>query len=125
MFKGHHQMVAEYEAAADRLTLPPGSSWAGVPKAEPDAVFETGVGVNTAQMQWLCSWETEWISQRGRDADREERALSQLMEFPSTSFYQKFLDDNGRTFYDEYLTKARLGDPEGFQEDISANCQGG
>ena len=85
-------------------------------------MYERGFATSLAERHWICSWEKEWIAQRSTDKQRAANALAQLEKAPQTAFMTQHLDDVGRRFFDEYLTKARLGDPSGFQQDVSQNC---
>ena len=122
--KNYDDASREYKDAIASLTLPPSAgAWPDLSKEQEGHVltYEPGAAAGMAQSHWLCAWEQEWINQRGRDASHENAALSQLEKFPQMRHFADY-DDIGRNLYRDYLTKAKLGDPSGFQQDVRANC---
>lgn len=117
-------MQAEYRIEAGRLDLPPGVVF---PEAAPVSAsgpqsFGEGVGLVFAQQYWIFAWEREWLDQRGKDPTRENAALRVLKsEVPKCEFMTKYLDEAGRQYFDGYVRRAQLGDPSGFQQDVTVN----
>lgn len=122
---GYDQMVSEYQAVKARLTLPAGIEFPATvaPPSQP-TMYETGIGTTHAETFWLCAWEEEWLTTRASDPARAAAALAQLRTAPDTDFMSLYLDEAGRRLFAEYLQKADLGDPSGFQQTFTANCDG-
>lgn len=113
----------EYATTLARLQLPEGAAKApGVPKQADATMYEKGFGVGLAERYWICSWERQWLEVQAADPAAGESALAQLRKAPETVFMSQQLDEAGRRLYREYLTKAGLGDPSGFQQDVDQNC---
>ncbi|MCZ4101163.1 hypothetical protein [Streptomyces sp. H39-C1] len=123
-FTGYDKAAAEYRDAAGDLTLPQGAKpFPGLPEPKQKTSYQNGVGLVTAQYFWRCSWEKEWLDSQGSDKTRAGKALAELKKSPSMDFMSKdHLDDTGRSMFTEYMDKAELGDPSGFQQHYSANC---
>ncbi|MGL4172539.1 MAG: hypothetical protein ACRCTR_00455 [Actinomycetota bacterium] len=119
----YEEVNAEYEKTMENLQLPDGAATApGFPKPTEPTSYEKGAGVGAAEVFWICAWEKEWLDKQGTDQKAAEVALQQLRKAPDTQFMSKQLDEPGRRFFDEYLAKAALGDPSGFQNDVEQNC---
>jgi hypothetical protein len=115
----------EYQRTVEQLRLPAGARFpASIPETEEETMYESGYASSIAENYWICSWAKEWLSQRSVDPEREAAAMSQLEQAPQTRFMTRHLDETGRQFFADHLTKARLGDPSGFQQYVHANCQG-
>jgi hypothetical protein len=112
---------AEYASAAAALKLPPGVVFRKRPDSGGAASFEVGCGTNLAQAYWLHAWEKEWLAQRKKDAKRERAAFRVLTKQVPSSHFMASMDEGGKTLFAEYVKKAELGDPSGFQEDVDAN----
>ena len=114
----------EYETAKARLALPPGAVAfpVAIPTPQEATEYEQGYATSLAERYWICAWEKEWLGQRSTDGTRAEAALIQLGKAPDTEFMSQHLDDAGRRFFNDYLTKAGLGDPSGIQQDVAQNC---
>ena len=112
----------EFLEAKAELELPPGFIF---PEEVPDtggAWVEEGGGVAFAQQYWEFAWITEWLEQRGKDEDRAEKALHMLKYvIPEGEYMTEMLDQAGRDFHKEYVRKAELGDPSGFQHHVTVN----
>ncbi len=121
-FLGETEWRQEYADATRALTLPPGVVFPDGPETGGAQTFERGAGLVQAQAYWLYAWEREWLTQRGVDSARESAALRVLRDdVPACAFMTTYLDDDGRSLYAEYIQKAELGDPSGFQQDTEAN----
>lgn len=115
-------MQKEYRAAADKLTLPPGFVFPANFNTGGAGNFQQGVGVQNAQRYWIIAWENEWLEQRNKDEARARKALDVLTnEVPKSWSMTKGSDETVRRFFSEYLKKAELGDPSGFQRDVELN----
>lgn len=113
-------MQKEYQAAAAKLKLPPGMVFRENANTGGAQSFEEGVGLSNAQNYWMAAWEIEWLEQRNKDEARARKALDVLKnEVPKSELMTKGCDEATRRFYAEYLKKAELGDPSGFQQDIA------
>lgn len=121
-FNNEAGMQKEYRTAAARLKLPPGIVFPKKANAGGAQAFEKRVGLGHAEIYWMYAWETEWLEQRGKDEARERAALAVLKnEVPKSATMVKGSDEATKRFYDEYLRKAELGDPSGFQSDVELN----
>lgn len=114
----------EYDATARRLALPKGATFpASLPKTAEKTLYEPGYATSVAENVWICAWTNEWLGQRAGDRARATAALSELEKAPQTEFMSEHLDAAGREFFDDYLAKARLDDPSGFERYLSQNCR--
>ena len=124
------QMIAEYWATTKKYDLPPGTRWKGakdLPPA-PDAQgimrgnsYEEGWGTSTAESEWMCHWEREWLAQRDKNAKRAEKALTVLRTYPETHDWT--ISDQG--IHDNYtamMAKAELSDPSAMAYEVQVNC---
>ena len=114
----------EYDAAASALELPPGMVFREWADSHPDTSgrYEQGLGTADAQAYWVDAWTIEWLEQRGRDAERESKALAVLREFvPASDLMTKYSDQSMREGFKRRLEQAELGDPTGFQQFITVN----
>lgn len=85
--------------------------------------FQTGYGDTRASILFECAWEKEWLNTYASDASRANRAIEQLSKVPDMGYMSpQRADDATRRFFKDYLDRARLGDPSGFQENVEANC---
>lgn len=115
-------MQKTYHAAAAKLELPPGFEFPDKANTGGASGFEDGVGVQNAQTYWIIAWETEWLEQQGKDESRARKALDVLKnEVPKSWSMTKGSDQSVRNAYAEFLKKAELGDPSGFQGDVELN----
>jgi hypothetical protein len=111
----------EYQEAIAELELPPGFIFPDEIRIEGTS-FQKGVGIVSAQSYWMAAWQTEWLEQRNKDEERAQRALDVLRnEVYKSEFFLHYLDEYGRECLEEYLTKAELGDPSGYQYDRGVN----
>lgn len=90
--------------------------------SEKNVTYEEGVGTSKAQSYWIYAWQVEWLEQRNKNPQRAAKALAVLKnEVPKSEYMTKILDEAGRRMFAEDLKKAELGDPSGFQRDITVN----
>ena len=55
--------------------------------------------------------------------ERSEEALKELEKVPEMGFMSPDrADDATRRFFKDNIDKAKLGDPSGIQQDVTANC---
>lgn len=126
--KSYDQAVAEYNAAKATLTLPPGVGTAGWGKpllavSDGNPVqYQDGAATGRVQLAWLCSWEKEWLAQRGNDAARTTKAITEIEGFTSMQTYTTNFDAGSREYFDKELAAAKLGDPSLIQQDVVENC---
>lgn len=112
----------EYRDATVHLELPPAIFFPDEANTGGAQSFEEGCGVSFAQQYWIYAWQVEWLEQRNRDREREDVAINMLKNvIPECEFMREKIDEAGRRLYYEYLRKAELGDPGGFQHDVSVN----
>lgn len=116
------EILAEYDAEAANLMLPPGFSFPPMPLDGQEGVWQEGCGVVAAQMYWQRAWELEWLEQRGKDPVRETAALDVLRsQVPDAEFMTKYADASTRSVWAEYIEQAEMGDPGGIQRDVDVN----
>ena len=118
------EIQAEYAAETRRLELAPGDTWVVEPAelrlASPDPArpmrYEQGVGAQTAQFQWYCSWAGQALT------DSEPgSALVRLGEFPSMSVWED-MDSNGHYLFTANLEDARAGDLDALEGYVADYC---
>lgn len=118
------EIAAEYTAETRRLELAPGDTWVVAPQelklASPDPArpmrYEQGVGAQTAQFQWYCSWAEQAL------ADPEPAAsLDRLAEFSSMSVWDD-MDSNGHYLFTANLEDARLGELDALKGYVADYC---
>ncbi|WP_353066780.1 hypothetical protein [Arcanobacterium hippocoleae] len=90
---------------------------------DPKQSFQTGYGDTRASLHFECAWEKEWLNTYATDADKANKAIEQLSKVPNMGYMSpQRADDVTRRFFNDYLNRAKLGDPSGFQENINNNC---
>lgn len=88
-----------------------------------DLAFQTGYGDTRASLLFECAWEQEWLNNYATDTDKANEAIEQLSKVPEMGYMSpERADDATRRFFKDYLERAKLGDPSGFQENIDNNC---
>lgn len=122
---GYEAMQQEFQESVDKLEWPQGFN---VPqKVEGESTsddYQKGYGDTEASMAYECAWAKEWLDSYSTDPNRAEKALSQLEKVPSMPYMSKErADDATRRFFKDYLDRAKLGDPSGFQENVTSNCR--
>jgi len=118
------EMQAEYKREIKKLKLPP--TFVFRQKANVGSIsngsYEEGFGRSNAQAYWIAAWEQEWLEQRNKDSNRAQVALNVLKnEVPKSYYMTKVIDQAGVDFFKKNLKKAELGDPSGFQYDLTVN----
>jgi hypothetical protein len=130
-FHGDEEMVAEWRAATDRLTLPPGVRWPAPPVLPPapdadgvmrDHVYEVGWGTVSAESRWFCLWAAEWLAQRAVDQVRARTALASLRGYRATYSYRENPDRSTPRHYDQMLTQAGQGDDTLVRRHVEVTC---
>lgn len=118
------EIVAEYAAETRRLTLAPGDRWVPAPPelelTSPDPYrpmrYEEGIGAQTAQFQWYCSWAGQALT----DPD-PAASLDRLAEFSAMSVWDD-MDSNGHHLFTGNLEDARAGDLAALDGYVSDYC---
>lgn len=118
------EIVAEYAAETRRLELAPGDTWVVAPAelelGSPDPArpmrYEQGVGAQTAQFQWYCSW-----ARRALEDPEPAAALDRLAEFSSMSVWDD-MDSNGHYLFSANLEDARGGDLDTLDGYVADYC---
>ena len=126
--KTYAQATQEYRAAQSKLTLPPGvgpDGWGAKLLETSDGapvMYQPGAATGTVQGGWLCSWQKEWLAERGIDASREATAMQQMKHFFDMETYRQYFDASARDFFKKEMAAAELGDPSMVQVDVKNNC---
>lgn len=70
----------EYDQAVAELALPPGMVFRELEEMASDrsGTYQEGLPTTLAQVYWMDAWTIEWLEQRGKDPEREARALNVL-----------------------------------------------
>ena len=118
------EIAHEYAAETRRLELAPGDTWVAAPPelelASPDPTrpmrYEQGVGAQTAQFQWYCSWAGQALT--GTDP---ASALDRLTEFSSMSVWED-MDSNGHYLFEGNLEDAQAGDFDALDRYVADYC---
>lgn len=114
----------EYQESIAKLEFPPDFTPPTELKGEAqEGRFQAGYGDTRASMQYECAWEREWLNTYASDPQRAAKAMTHLEKIPSMGYMNEpRADESTRRSYQDYLDKAKLGDPSGFQENVSLNC---
>jgi hypothetical protein len=118
------QILAEYTQETSRLALPDGARWDGrpveldVPAGDPAHLWEAGVGAQTAQFHWYCSWARAALA----DDSGRGPALAQLATFPDLGVWQA-MDETGHAMFQAILDDARAGVLDSLDGYVADNCQ--
>lgn len=119
------QILAEYRAETGRLQLAPGDRWdprpaqltVGAPGSSRSLMFEQGVGAQTAQFYWYCSWASAALADDGLGGD----ALAELEAFPTLSVWQH-MDTNGHALFRHISDRAAQGDLDELAGYVANDC---
>ncbi|MDK1474680.1 hypothetical protein QNO07_14830 [Streptomyces sp. 549] len=120
------EILAEYSTEAERLELAPGDNWDPRPgqlatdSAGPEGAmkFEQGVGKQTAQFQWYCSWARLALT----DGQAEQRALAQLKKFPTLDVWDA-IDKNGHALFNGIAEEAAGGELDALADYVADSCE--
>jgi hypothetical protein len=113
-------MNAEYQAELRRLEFPAGFHPASHPPGyEDDANFETGLGTDSAEFQWLCAWFGEVVDQQAKHPDRAGHGLDVLATFPKMQLWTH-MDPAGRQTIMDAVTAAKASDLSGIRSQREA-----
>lgn len=120
----YEQMQEEYKDSVKNLAWPeeytPPSEVSG---ENPDASYQEGFGDTRASQAYECAWAKQWLATYSSDSSKAKEALEALERVPEMGYMStERADDATRRFFRDYLDRAKLGDPSGFQEDVQANC---
>lgn len=117
-------MQQEYQHSVSQLSWPQGYTPPGSVQGEDEsALYQQGYGDTRASVMYECAWAREWLDVYSSDPERAKKALTALEKVPDMAYMSpQRSDDATRRFFKDYLDRAKLGDPSGFQEDVTANC---
>ncbi|OKL50693.1 hypothetical protein BM477_01290 [Boudabousia marimammalium] len=118
------EMTKEYQDSVNKLSWPAGyTPPASLETEGKDNSFQVGYGDGIASRYFECAWEREWLKSYSTDKARAATAIEQLEKVPEMDHMSaQNSDDATRRFFADYLKRAKLGDPSGFQENVSLNC---
>lgn len=120
----YEKINQEYQNSASKLEWP--SAYPAPKNMQKDtdvSLYQKGSGDIAASQLFECSWEKEWLDNYSDDTEKANHALEQLEKVPSMEYMSPdHADDTTREFFADYLNRAKLGDPSGFQENVTANC---
>jgi hypothetical protein len=120
----YSKMQQEYSKSVSKLSWPEGYT---PPKETPgedkDTQYQLGYGDGRASIYYECAWEKDWLHSYASDPERAKKAIAALEKVPSMDYMKEdSADDATREFFKDYLDRAKLDDPSGFQENVDANC---
>lgn len=117
------QALEEYREQAAELELAAGDEFVDMPPTlsaldeQGNAMgFEAGVGAQTAQLQWYCSWARAALADPAAG-----EPIERLETFSDLSIWDK-MDDNGHRLFEDQLAQAKLGNLTPLSEYTAANC---
>lgn len=117
------EVMQEYVAETAHLTLPSGGEWAIdstralIGADDPNHHFERGVGAQTAQLEWYCSWATVAIS----GSSQRDAALLELPRIEHMSVWVT-MDANGHRLHRAIHDRVARGDVAPMREYVATNC---
>ncbi|QNE17534.1 hypothetical protein F1D05_05940 [Kribbella qitaiheensis] len=120
-------MISEYRAEAATLKLADGWGWPGdqsfLAKTEDghNVVYQPGFGRQAADRRWYCSWVSKALAGGATSKDREG-ALAEALKVRQTYYYTTSLQAESRTFFEDVLRRASLGDLAPIAGDFQQNC---
>ncbi|MGV4347671.1 hypothetical protein [Trueperella pyogenes] len=120
----YDEINKEYKDSVAQLTWPDSYTPPEALEGEDTKLtFQTGYGDTRASLLFECAWEKEWLSNYATDTHRANKAIERLSNVPNMGYMSpQRSDDATRRFFKDYLERAKLGDPSGFQENIDNNC---
>lgn len=120
----YQQMQEEYRKSVEQLKWPQDYTPPLEVEGEDQNIsFQSGYGDSRASMKFECAWEKEWLKTYSTDTARANTALKELEKVPTMGFMSpQRADEATREIFKEYLERAKLGDPSGFQENVELNC---
>ena len=123
-FVSYEEINKEYKNSVAQLDWPDSyTPPADLEEGDTEGAFQSGYGDTRASFLFECAWEKEWLSNYATDADKANKAIEQLSKVPDMGYMSpQRADDSVREFFKDYLERAKLGDPSGFQENVSINC---
>jgi hypothetical protein len=85
--------------------------------------YEKGAGEGDATAHWMCAWQKEYLTYRGRDAPRAAKALTTYATIQKQASWQRsYSDPHTREVIVSGITKAQLGDASSVEQLYRANC---
>lgn len=120
----YDQMQQEYKNSVENLAWPHGYTPPSEVSGEnPKGNYQEGFGDTRASQAYECAWAKQWLATYSSDSGKAKEALEALEKVPEMGYMSsERADDATRRFFKDYLDRAKLGDPSGFQEDVQANC---
>jgi hypothetical protein len=123
------EVMAEYQKAAAEFpeALPAGVSF---PNALPPVylknnyVAEAGVGEGVAAFYWLCAWQDAFLAAQtsGDQAAADEAFERMSADWESLPYYEKHVEDPGKTWHKNVIEPATLGDITPLKRDFNRGC---
>ncbi|AOZ73071.1 hypothetical protein BSR29_03085 [Boudabousia liubingyangii] len=120
----YDQIQKEYQDSVKNLEWPQGYIAPNKMEGEEKGgAYQSGYGDSRASLYFECAWEKEWLKTYTTDKGRANNALKQLEKVPQMGYMSpQRADDATRRVFADYLNRAKMGDPSGFQENVEVNC---
>ena len=120
----YDEINKEYQDSVAQLDWPDSyTPPANLEAEDTKLTFQSGYGDTRASLLFECAWEQEWLNNNTTDTDKADKAIEQLSKVPEMGYMSpERADDATRRFFKDYLDRAKLADPSGFQENIDNNC---
>ncbi|QPK81812.1 hypothetical protein G7Y41_03025 [Schaalia sp. ZJ405] len=124
-FVSYDEINAEYKDSVAQLDWPESyTPPADLEGEDTKLTFQSGFGDTRASILFECAWEREWLNTYATAPDQAAAAIEQLSKVPNMGYMSpQRADDATRRVFNDYLDRAKLGDPSGFQENIDINCR--
>lgn len=120
---GYDEINKEYRESVGKLSWPQDYTPPESMPSDSGTSFQQGWGDTQASNLFQCAWEKEWLNTYSSQPERSEEALKELKKVPEMGFMSPDrADDATRRFFKDNIDKAKLGDPSGIQQDVTANC---
>ncbi|NEA35149.1 hypothetical protein [Streptomyces sp. SID13031] len=119
------EMISEYRAEAATLKLADGWQWPAdksfMAKTDDghDVVYQRGFGRQAADRRWYCSWVGKALA---GDTKSTGGALAEALKIRETYYYTTALQAESKTFFEDVLRRASLGDLGPIANDFQQNC---
>lgn len=103
-------MQHEYRVEVERVDWPPKvTPPPSAVQGDESTQYQVGLGVASADFNWMCAWIGEWLDTRASDPLRAGNALSALDEAPHLPVWRMW-DANGHTAFINAISSARKSD---------------
>ncbi len=118
----YESIKREYQESIEKLNWPDSFTLPEELNLDQDIQYQSGYGDTIASNLWQYAWEKEWLDTYQTDEERANKAIEELEKaFDMDYLSPQRADDATRRFLRDYIDRAKLGDPSGFQQDILAN----